>query len=536
VTGFQRFDHGAFFKRMLGNTNSGYVKRSVTESSDLRKHIGPNEVVTSSVLIGRCAASGISQSHARQIVRRGSVRDGIWRSEKLALASNGRIFARREFVGSTDFIERVLQLLQRERPGLFRLAQKILVDEIALTPHARMLLASPLSPKKAKFPGFEAEIAALEEVKFGKLEAKDTIGERFTLQSLVGTPNSSAASLKAQTSFQIEIALTDILLDHFRRQNFIAWNRFVSKDFREGLLPFNNYPFFAASFSWLSPLLRWEKERKKPKPTPVVFHVSSTNCRLWDVDGFITRMDRAAYEKTSRFKLLGVIAAPDFDLDAWAKAKDAGLIMINFRQLFGDHAFEAIVQVQQLLKNVAGDSAKAEEEGYRELAKMIESLKTNPFIADLKALAFEALAGFLVKNHGWEEVQLNLKVPFELPEGMTDREIDVSGQKNSWDEVCIIECKAEAATKTLDEAYVRRFFTETVPAFLKAKCTVKNPSHCRAEIWTTGIVSDSAKEALSELALKKFIQPELVGRDQLIQQLPPTLESTKRLLQTIAAL
>ena len=78
--------------------------------------------------------------------------------------------------------------------------------------------------------------------------------------------------------------------DHFRRQNFIAWNRFVSKDFREGLLPFNNYPFFAASFSWLSPMLRWEKEQKKPKPTPVVFHVSSANCRLWDVDGFITRM------------------------------------------------------------------------------------------------------------------------------------------------------------------------------------------------------------------------------------------------------
>ena len=109
-------------------------------------------------------------------------------------------------------------------------------------------------------------------------------------------------------------------------------------------------------------------------------------------------------------------------------------------------------------------------------------------------------------------------------------------KKNSWDEVYIIECKAEAATKALDEAYVRKFFTETVPAFLKAKCKVKNPSHCRAEIWTTGIVSDSSKKTLSELALKKFIQPQLVGRDQLIQELPPTLESTKRLLQTIAIL
>jgi hypothetical protein len=506
----------------------------VTNAWNLRKHIGPKEVVTSSVLIGRCATSGISQSHARQIVRRGSARDGVWRSEKLALASNGRIFARQEFVGSREFIQCALPLLQQERPGLFRLAQKILMDEVALTAHARMLLASPLSPKKAKFPGFEAEIAALEEIKLGKLEARGTTGERFTVQSLVGTPNSSAASLKAQSSFQIEIALANILLDHLRRQNLITWNQFVSKDFREGLVPFNNYPFFAASFSWLSPLIRWDKH-KTPKPTPVLFHVSSATGRLWDVEGFITRMNRAAYEKTL-FKMAGVIAAQDFDLDAWAKAKQAGLMTINLRQLFGDHAFEVIVQVQQLLKNVAGDATKAGDDEYRELTKMLEGLKTNPFIADLKALAFEALAGFLVKNQGWEEVQLNLRVPFELPQGMTDREVDVSGQKHSWDEVCIIECKAEAATKALDEAYVRKFFTETVPAFVKAKCKIKKPSHCRAEIWTTGTVSDSAKKALSEIPLKKFIQARLVERDQLIQELPPTLESTKRLLQTIAML
>lgn len=508
----------------------------MTPNSDLRNHIGANEVVTSTTLIGRCAASGISQSHARQIVRRGSARNGIWRSEKLALAGNGRIFARRAFLGTSDFIKQLVPLFRQERPGLFRLAQKVLSDEIALTPHAMLLLASPLHPKKTKFPSFEAEITALEEVGLGRVEARDTLGERFVLHRLAGTANSSAASLKGQTAFQIEVALTNILLDHFRRQNFIAWNPFVPKDFREGLISFNNYPFLAASFSWLSPLLRWEKDPKKPKPTPVVFHVSSTNCRIWDVDGFIARMQRATHEKAKRFDLLGLIAAPGFDTDAWDKAKEAGLMTINLRQLFGDPAFEAIVQVQELLKNVAGDSTKAKDDEYEELTKIVASLKTHPFIADLKALAFEALAGFLVKHQGWEEVQLNLKVPFELPEGMTDREVDVSGQKNSWDEVCIVECKAEAATKPLDDAYVRKFFTQTVPAFLTTKCRERNPSHCRAEIWTTGIVLDSNKKALSELSLKKFIQPQLVGRDQLIRQLPPTLESTKRLIQTIAAL
>jgi hypothetical protein len=209
------------------------------------------------------------------------------------------------------------------------------------------------------------------------------------------------------------------------------------------------------------------------------------------------------------------------------------LVTINLRQLFGDAAFEAIVQIQELLKNVTGDPAKAKDDEYADLAKMVESLKTNPFIADLKGLAFEALAGLLVKNDQWEEVQLNLKVPFELPEGLTDREVDVSGQKNSWDEVCIIECKAEAATKPLDDAYVRKFFTQTVPAFLKAKCKEQAPARCKAEIWTTGVISEAAKNTLNELKLAKYIQPQILGHEQLISQLPRTLDSTKRLIETI---
>ncbi len=171
---------------------------------------------------------------------------------------------------------------------------------------------------------------------------------------------------------------------------------------------------------------------------------------------------------------------------------------------------------------------------YRELSVSLQALKTNPFVVDLKSLAFEALSGFLLKNDGWEEVQLNLRVPFQLPVGTTEREVDVSGQKNSWDEVCLIECKAEAGTKPLEVEYVRKFFTETVPAFLAAKCPNQNPSHCRAEIWTTGVVTDLARRALNETKMKKFITPELRGREDLIERLPKTLQSTRRLIETIA--
>ncbi len=498
--------------------------------------ISAKEIATSTTLIGRCVAQGITRANARQLVRRNSGRANLWRSEKLALEQNGRLFAHESFVGTKEFIDLLLPILKDQRPGLYRLARKTIDEGLVLKPQAQMLLASPIETRNTRYPTYEAEMAALEEVMLGDLEAQDTIGERFVGKKLSAIRSSAALSLTMQAALQTEISLTGILIDYFRRQNLISWNSIVSTKYHEGLISFNNYPFFAATFSWLSPMLRWKEGKAKPIPTPVVLHVSSGICREWDVEGFVARIERASYDKSRRLDILGIIAAPVFDSAAWKLAKENGFIIVDLRKMFGDVGFEALVKVQDLLKNVAGDATKANDEGYGDLAQSIEALKTNPFIDDLKSLAFETLTGFLVRNDGWEEVRLNLKVPFRLPEGATEREVDVSGQKSSWDKVCLIECKAEASNKPLDGSYVRKFFTETVPAFLSAKCAAQNPSHCKAELWTTGIVTDEAKNALSELKLKRFIQPKLLGRDEIIDGLPTTLKSTKRLIETIAQL
>lgn len=504
----------------------------MTKEFDLQKHVRTGELLTSSQLIHRCVEAGFDQTHARQLIRRSSPRQSIWRSEKLALQQNGRLFARREFVGTESFHKQLLPILKENRPGLYRIAQRLRMDEAVLKPHAELLLATPIERKKTTYPIYRDEVAAIEELRFGKTEASDTIGERIVIQSLVGSGNSAAISLKSQAALQIEIALTGILIDHYRRQNFISWNLIADTD--RQLIAFNNYRFFAASFSWVAPLVRWENT--KPKPTPVLFHVCAQACQIWDVEGFWARIERAGVNRTSRLQVLGIIAAPDFSHDAWKRAKEAGFLAINLRTFFGDAAFEAIVSVQELLKNVAGDPRKAEADEYAELSKILETSKTNPFIADLKSLAFEALVGLLVKYEGWDEVQLNLSVPFALPEGETTREVDVCGQRNGWDRVTIVECKAEKGTKPLDEEYVRKFFTETMPAFIKAKCKERNPSICNAEIWTTGTVSDAAMNALKEIKLPKFVQPSLIGREQIIKNLPRTLKSTDKLIQTIASL
>jgi hypothetical protein len=251
---------------------------SVTLEFILTNHIRSNELLTSSSLIGRCVGAGLDPANARQLVRRNSSRNGVWRSEHLALRNNGRLFCHSSFKGSQQFIAQLLPILAEERPGLHRMVRKLLSDGVVLKSHAQMLLGSPIDTRKARYPSYESEIAALEEIMDGRLEVKGTLGERLVMKGLSGTARSSAAGLRAQTAFQIEIALTSILIEHFRRQNFISWNAVVGNEVRQGLISFNNYPFFAATFSWISPLARWDPAAGKSRPTPVVFHVCSGTC------------------------------------------------------------------------------------------------------------------------------------------------------------------------------------------------------------------------------------------------------------------
>ena len=80
------------------------------------------------------------------------------------MQSNGRLYAHSNFRASEAFIAQLLAILVAERPGLHRLAQKLLANEVVLRRHAEMLLACPIDPEKTRYPSYDSEVAALEEV------------------------------------------------------------------------------------------------------------------------------------------------------------------------------------------------------------------------------------------------------------------------------------------------------------------------------------------------------------------------------------
>ncbi len=70
------------------------------------------------------------------------------------------------------------------------------------------------------------------------------------------------------------------------------------------------------------------------------------------------------------------------------------------------------------------------------------------------------------------------------------------------EELLVVECKAEAGDKP---AYVRKFYTETVPAYIRSKKSNGKIRECRAEIWTTRQVGLDAQQTLEQLKLNPLI-------------------------------
>lgn len=495
---------------------------------DLKKYIGSDEVVTSGELLKRIGVNGSNPASVRQLVRRQAETQGVWRSERLVLPGGGRLFAHASFKTNENFIKKVLPLLDGFRPGLARMVRATIDEGVILRSRAELVLASPVVPDNSKYPFSGDDISALVEVGLGRFEATDSVLERITLDKN-DYLTSHALAIKANARFIAETAITKILFDQFRRQNMVSWNLKALPDKAAGLVTFNNYLFSATGFSWLRPMVRLNRA-EKPKPTPVVLDVYAKTCTVYDAESFIERIQRAGQNKTRRLTILGVIAAYDFSTEAWDKAKREGFIAINLRQHFGDAAFEALARIQEILKSIAGDPAKVENEDIKKLADVLEAIKGNPYVVEMRSFGLEAVSGLLLAAKGYENICLGLKVA--LKSGV-ERDVDVCGERDGKRELCLVECKAEAADKPLDVSYVEKFFTETVPAFLKAKSN-GDLRECRAEIWTTGQVSVDAENALSKIALNPKVKAQLVGHTELKQLVPTQLSPCKRLLEAIS--
>lgn len=503
------------------------------KSNPLLKHLPEDDVLTSSELIALiCKRDGESEANARQLLSRNANAEGVWRSERLRLPKDERLFARKKFM-STPYFYVCLgkKLLASKRRGLARCLEA-LGNRTALhkTDVMRLLAVSEVAIDGQDRRLYQEELAGLEEI-------GAVVAQRNTpLESLVVSPSRDPEYLdelanQAAAAVRKESLLARILADRLRRQNMFSWNRVELPDPERPFAVFNGQIFSSFAFSYLSPLVYWKKEAKSPTPCPVLFDVYEGQCLLSHVQSFIQRIERATIRGRSRMAALGVIAAKDFDREAWTLARRSGLMTVSFRQMFGDEALKAMVLVEELLHDISRDRPTADADNeFDEFADLLKMLKTNPVVVTLRSIGFEILTGFTLRSMGYERVELGRIATWQN----TTRDIDAFGFRG--DQLRVVECKAYHRKKSIPEGEVKKFFTETLPALKKMLRDQGNKfSSCVAELWTTGPLGREARDELYKLKRPEGDTWTLIPGDQVQQLLPNSIKQRgTELLSNIA--
>jgi hypothetical protein len=487
--------------------------------------LGPREVVTSTELIHRLQRRGNSAANARQILRRSFLRaNGIWRTDQLQLPAGGRLFARSTFFGDSAFLAKIAPILVQKRPGLARvLAALERFDGIDLET-LQKLLAVRLD-SSGRGAAFERELAAVVEVGIGQLDTSGPGRPRLVRRRYYETPESEKLARQFAAQRETERRLLTLMMKFYRQQHFIAWKT-PDPDLPR---PYNGGQIFSAvAYSPIHPLARMRQGRRIS--CPVLFESLARSAEVFDVAGFIERRYRAGDHAQSKLRMVGVMGARTFSPEAFQLGRRAGLLMVNYKELFGDVMLDMLATAESLLAaGEAGTSSTASNAQAEKLADTLLDLKSFPLISDLCGMALETFAVAALRGLGVEGLRTNLPVPYFNGEKEVTRDVDVSGAVNDvW---YAVECKALRQDNEVTEAQVEKFFTQTVPSFLHhvGKNNIKT---CHAEIWTTGTVSATTLAFLGGLKLDQTrIKPAIRTRKDI--QIPAKLSSLSRLLDVI---
>jgi hypothetical protein len=497
--------------------------KSRNRDSLLDRFIGEDEVLLSSEVISRLCETGYSRDAARQLISRQATGGLVWRSNDLKLSGNERLFARKAFRRQIGFFQECSRILKEtDRRGFVRVLDALAVSQVLCKPDlVRLLAISPVDTGKGSI---ERELKALAELGVKVHHRGGTI-ECVSGPSVHGSDIDELA-FRARRKMDYERVVTNILIDVFRKQNIIRWNQVDVATPENPLVVFNKNFFSAIGYSYLSGIR--SRRNEKLVPAPVLIDCYTEVCSLSRVQSFNERFQHATIRNKSKLTSIAVIAARDFETDAWSRSRELGFMTINLRQMFGEEALDAMIAMEQLVYDL---NASNKDTDFGRFSSLIDELKTNPVVISIQSTGFEIVAGLVLKSLGFEQMHLGKSIPWKN----TTRDVDVYAIRG--DELRVIECKAYHSNKSVSETDVNKFFHETVPAlkgYLR-KNDVKF-TNCIGEIWTTGSRGAEAEKALAKIKGNPS-QDEfsVLNRSRVLELLPQTIRTTAaKLINDIA--
>lgn len=273
-------------------------------------------------------------------------------------------------------------------------------------------------------------------------------------------------------------------------------------------LAFGSYKLFAlrggaetrkvGRFEWdltapcyLAGVSGWDSSRNRPIPGALVADVLlSESVDLRGIRPFIYKSETLRLMKVTR--CLQIFLAESFTPDALQLLRKHGVIPGRIDELFGHEVARAM---KELITTLTQTAAAAVDPAKFDL--LFSSLgRFEGAAGTLRGALFEFIAADLLREAGWANVVMN-KLYREA--GRDLAEVDVRAEKG--EEVLFVECKGILPGKQLDDAEVKRWLDERVPAVYKRARDNEEFSNrkFRFELWTTGVLSAEAR-ALIESA------------------------------------
>ena len=308
--------------------------------------LGTREIATSSELLRRLEQRGISQTNARQVLAREFTgTNGVWRSEQLRLEGGGRLYAYKSFHGDAPFLSAIAPVLAKSRRGLGRVLTAIEKFPAIDIDAIKRLTAVDLRTNSKQL---ERELVAIEEAGLGAIEESVTGRRRLVRLKYANQPDGEKLAFQLLAETETERHWVSLLLHHLSCQNLISWKSHESR-----YAPvFNGRLYSAVAYSYVKPLVRFDHGKPTPIACPVVVDVLARPAEVFDVEGLVERMHRSGANAQARLRMLGIIGAPRLTPEAFQMARKAGLMVVSFREVFGDAALQVLASAESLFREM----------------------------------------------------------------------------------------------------------------------------------------------------------------------------------------
>lgn len=279
------------------------------------------------------------------------------------------------------------------------------------------------------------------------------------------------------------------LVQWSKNLNMISYNLARTRQDEEGKAPaVSNYLFDFTGPSYLSPLLTQGNSANKPGffACDVLL---GTRLTLAQVQPFIAKCKSLRSMKNIG-KILFMLAASQFDDDAFQALKKEGIIPATPENLFGEDFAESLRELTRFLSYYfTGASANLEEID----SIMVALTHVQGAAAQLQGALFEYLVAEVVKHEGTVEVG---KLVRSADGKKADSDVFIA---KGYQEVRFIECKGYKPYSVVRHKDVQHWIGGQVPVFINYAKQDKPGADIHVEFWTTGKLGED-----SQLSLEKF--------------------------------